>query len=413
MSTTSLPSYVAPSFTRTPTYTAEPQAYEQRLALNRTQARPSGNFIKSSKTGGVSLRLSAQDSEAELPTYGCGASVEGTVDLSKTDGISFVEVKIEGSLKLKEIAEGGTNTHKLCLTRMTLWSRDRNTGSCPSSLPFSLALPTTFTDGKDQYPLPPTYESKALLPIKNLNSVTTSFTYYPRSRPAVPIPSPMIITSSLPGVIDSPEWKCFESIMPSKQRGGQDILSKLYIPASRVFCINEAIPFHLIFSSSAHSLVSYLPYAPVTSSFTSSRQHTKIQILRQSSVDVRNTLIMGTKTDIWRVVSIGEGIFRHASDGPEFISFVGEIRVNQQIKIGGFKAGGLFIKDCIVLSMSPPDPVKTPFGELRNVIPIRLTTDPWSDDGSGPFAPSEYSVPSTPEDAAHSGNPFADYRETD
>lgn len=434
MSTTSLPSYVAPSFTRIPSYTAEPQAYEQRLALNRLQPRPTGDFVKSSKNGGVSLRLSAQESNASLPIYGCGSAIEGTVALTKPEGISLVEVKIEGSLRLTEVAEGGTTAHRLCLTKTCLWSRESHTGSCPASLPFSLMLPATFTDGKDQYPLPPTHEvhlsgvpgfratidyvvtvsankSKALLPIKNINSVSTPFTYYPRSRPAVHLPAPLIVTNSLPGVIETPEWKCFETTMKAKTRGLKDILAKLYIPSSRVFCLSEAIPFHLVFTSSSHSLVSFLPYAPVTAALAPTRQHTRIQMLRQSSVDVRNTLIMGTKTDIWRVVSIGEGSFRHASDGPEFISFVGEIRVNPAIKVGGFKAGGLFIKDCIILSMAPPDPVKTPFSELRCVVPVRLTTDPWSDDGFGHFTGSEYSLPSTPEEA-QLGSHFTDFQDS-
>lgn len=38
-------------------------------------------------------------------------------------------------------------------------------------------------------------------------------------------------------------------------------------------------------------------------------------------------------------------VFRFSqTDGPNFISFVGELRVNANVKVGGFKAGGLFIK---------------------------------------------------------------------
>ncbi len=93
MSTTSLPNYVAaPTFLRTPTYSAEPQAFEQRLALNRPTPRPSGNFVKQSRN--VSLRLFAQEDNVSLPVYGCGASVEGEVVLSKTDGVLAVEIKV-------------------------------------------------------------------------------------------------------------------------------------------------------------------------------------------------------------------------------------------------------------------------------------------------------------------------------
>ncbi|CAL1712360.1 unnamed protein product [Somion occarium] len=419
MSTSSLPSYRALDHSRIPTYSAEPSAYERRLAVNRSRLRPSGEFVKQSKGGGVSIRLTAQENNVSLPVYGCGSSIEGTVELPRTDGVAAVEVKIEGTLRLKEIAEGGTVTHKLCSSRASLWDADRASVPCPTSLRFSLGLPATFTDGKDTYPLPPTHEvhlsgvpgfratidyaisayvykgkAAALLPVKQNNTVSTPFVYYPRSRPALGLPGPMTITTVYPGVLESADWTCFDTVMAAKSRGVKDIVAKLYIPASRVFCLSEPIPFHLTFASSAVSLAAFLPY-----------------VLRQSSVDVRNTTIAGTKTDIWRVLSIGEGSFRHACDGQEFMSFVGEIAVNPNTRIGGFKAGGLFIKDCIVLSMIPPDPTKSPFSELRCVVPIRLTTDPWSSDNTGaPFLQTEYSTPSTPEES-HAGSHFSDYQE--
>lgn len=52
---------------------------------------------------------------------------------------------------MKEIAEGGTVTHELALNRVSLWNKDRNPGRCPTSLPFTLTLPATFSDGKDDY----------------------------------------------------------------------------------------------------------------------------------------------------------------------------------------------------------------------------------------------------------------------
>ena len=60
---------------------------------------------------------------------------------------------------MKEIAEGGTNTSSLCLDVKTLWSTVLDTGACPTSLQFSLTLPTTYSDTKATYPLPPTYEA--------------------------------------------------------------------------------------------------------------------------------------------------------------------------------------------------------------------------------------------------------------
>ena len=49
--------------------------------------------------------------------------------------------------------------------------------------------------------------------------------------------------------------------------------------------------------------------------------------------------------------------------------------------------------------MLPPDISKSPFDELRCVVPIRLATDPWTYDGSGGLAASEYSVPSSEDEA--------------
>jgi len=440
MSMTSLPSYVRNSLSRIPSYSAEPQAYEQRLAWSGRNAssRPTAEFVKQSKSGGISLRLRDQEQNATLPVYGCGAIISGTIDLTKIDTVIGVEVKIEGSLHLKEIAEGGTTSHKLCLSRLTLWSRDRPSGTCPSSLPFSLSLPATFSDGKDAYSLPPTHEvhlsgvpgfratidysvtanvqkakSTSLLPIKNNNVVSTPFIYFPRSRPAVPLPSPLTTVRRSPGVTETPDWRCFESTMTAKTRRNQDITSKLYIPTSRVFCMREPIPFHLTFASSGQSLTAFLPYAPSTTSL-SPRRPTRIQMLRQSSVDVRNPLVLdGTKTDIWSVVSIGEGTFRHCGDGADFMSFAGEIRINDDVRLSGFRAGGLFIKDCIVLSVHPPEPAKCPFTELRIVVPVRLTTDSWSTEGGVLLAGSEYSIPSSPspEEGQVGHQRFGEYRE--
>ncbi|EPQ51092.1 hypothetical protein GLOTRDRAFT_118131 [Gloeophyllum trabeum ATCC 11539] len=446
MSTASLPSYTpVPEHLHTPVYSELPQPDEYRLAVtnpprsrSHSRQRPAaGGFVKQSKIGGVSLRLAQQDGDASMPEYGCGSSVDGEVTISKTDGVQSVEVKIEGFLQLKEIAEGGTTSVTLCSEKTTLWSKRSSSepGSCPSTLRFSLTIPTTFSDSKGTYPLPPTYEvhlsglpgfranidysvsvtvyrsgKSSLLGLASAvniakapslpfglgnTTLSTPFLYIPRTRPAVPLPPPLQPTPD--GYMPTADWKLFQGTLQARTKGGKDIISKLFLPASRIFCLSEPIPFHVTFASSAFSLAAFMPYGPIVSLLSPTRTHTRIELLRQATCDVRNDVVNGTKTDMWRTDRIGEGVFQHAGDGPDWISFSGQITINPDIKVGGFKAGGLHVKDCIVLSMVPPDPKKSPFVELRQVVPIRLTTDSWSVVNPG-MTESEYSVPSNPED---------------
>ena len=179
---------------------------------------------------------------------------------------------------------------------------------------------------------------------------------------------------------------------------------------------------------------------------------TSLDAHRSSRAHRNDYVPEGTNTEIWRVLNIGEGSFWRTvrlfllllaaffsgarrsiaivcggsqADGPDWISFAGEIAIKPDVKIGGFKAGGLWVKvpsflpsflpsrrppafsntdielpsirlthaslsiippsppqDCVVLSITPPDAIKGPIGDLRHVVPVRIVTDPWSTDGA-------------------------------
>jgi len=100
MSLASLPSYAETRYIHrmdngTPAYTVEPQPYEQRIGQNGLlRTRPSGEFVKQTKNGAISLRLASQEHNARLPAYGLAGEVEGTVIVSKPDGITSVDVKV-------------------------------------------------------------------------------------------------------------------------------------------------------------------------------------------------------------------------------------------------------------------------------------------------------------------------------
>jgi hypothetical protein len=83
-----------------PSYTSALPAYEAagyaRPALaDRTNPRTAaGSFSKESKNGALSLHLTAQDAHALVPTYGLGGTVEGSVRVSKPEGVHAVELKV-------------------------------------------------------------------------------------------------------------------------------------------------------------------------------------------------------------------------------------------------------------------------------------------------------------------------------
>nr|GAT53036.1 predicted protein [Mycena chlorophos] len=417
MSTTSPPQYpLEPTYSRTPSYQAEPRSHEQRLALNiRHRPRHSGDWTK--KKHDATLRLSAQEDKIDLPVYGTAGVVEGVVEITKTTHVSTVEVKVEGQLTLKEMGEGGHSTTSLCLDTVVLYIKDSNNTVCPSKLNFAFTLPTQFQYNGKNYPLPPSHSIKlsglpgfyasieysvtavinkpgsvpSIVPLVkskklgvNIGSTTVStpFIYYPRTRPAARVPSPLQPGDG--GFLERPDWKTYQYVLktlPTKNNNAQDINIRLYLPPSRIFCSTESIPFHITFESNAYSLAAFLPYGPTTGKAPA----TKIQLMRQSTVDVREAFAAAhknEKTDIWRVDQIGEGVFRHADDGATWMSFSGEIAIEPP-KVMGFDVVGLSVTDHILFTVTPPDVSKASFFSLRKVVPVRLTTDPYTEDGSG------------------------------
>lgn len=195
---TAIPSwYCEPTVNRAPSYSVEPNTYEHRLALNeRALPRPTGTFVKSSKTGEARLKLTGQDPDAQFPVYGSAGHVTGAIEVSKPEGISHVELKVltlvsasrtmltyfpqvEGRLKLSEIAGGGSENATLCFVTVPLWSRTTQSTKPPPMMPFNVPIPRTFKFDGETYvrllvpvhippvthrstfqPLPPTYTTK-------------------------------------------------------------------------------------------------------------------------------------------------------------------------------------------------------------------------------------------------------------
>ncbi|KAH9959786.1 hypothetical protein BC827DRAFT_1134211 [Russula dissimulans] len=428
MSTTldsdSLPAYTFPSASlHTPSYTSQPRLHETRLAEGyplspfsftssiitpTAPPRPPAEFVKDSRRGGLRLRLSRQADNTTVPVLGIRGPVEGAVELLKPDGLAFVAVRVDGLLKVKEVAGGGTTTTTLCNATLVLWCKDEDRRPCPSSLPFRIALPTMFSDERGTWPLPPTYEAHlsgmpgftanvdytvTAIASKNKNTkrgigvttVSTPFIYHPRSRPSRPIPPRLEPIASSPGLRMSYEWRVHESLIAVRMQGSssKNIVCKFYTPASHVLCMRTAISYHITFTGPPMALAALLTYMPSRAGAAPVRACSRIQVLRQTSVDAKNGYapVVGASSEMWRMKSIGEGSLCRTGDGPGWLSFSGEMNVDSEVKIGGFRAAGLWVKDCIVFTITPPYTLKGPLGDMRCVIPIRLVTDPaWSPD---------------------------------
>jgi hypothetical protein len=115
--------------------------------------------------------------------------------------------------------------------------------------------------------------------------VSTAFVYYPRSRPARPYPAPLqYLKTIFEPFQPTSEWDVHEFTLESRIISRPDIVTKLYLPSSRTFSITQPIPFYLtVESTKSVSLAAFLPFSPINNA----SKVTRMQMLRQSAVDVR------------------------------------------------------------------------------------------------------------------------------
>ncbi|KAI0064110.1 hypothetical protein BV25DRAFT_1914760 [Artomyces pyxidatus] len=387
MSTASLSLYSGLYFSRIPSYSAELHPDEHRLVGPALQ-RPSADFVKHSKSGGLSLRLGAQVEGAATPMFAARTPVEGIVEIAKPEGLAVVAVKIEGRIKLHEFAEGGTMTVVLCNESIPLWRKGEDAGPCPSALPFSTLLPMTFVLEDATYPLPPTFAAQLEgIPGFSANVEYTVTAFTSKTKTVVlgigetTVSTPFIyrpLTRPTPGLQETAEWRAHESTILMRSPGAEDesIMCKLYVPRSHVYCLARPIPFHIAFVGSATLLPTLLAHMLSPTGEAPSMASTSIQVVRQATVSVK-TQSVPTAMTMWHIFSIGEGSIHRTGHGAGWAAFSGELNVNSDETVGDFDAGCLWVKDCIVFTVTPTDAVKGPMKNTRIVIPIRLVTNPF------------------------------------
>ncbi|KAK0188949.1 hypothetical protein F5146DRAFT_1225624 [Armillaria mellea] len=355
---------------------------------------PDGTFIKNQ--GNLTVLLMQQEDSISSPVYGRMGSIAGAILLSSSEGIIEVKIQLEGRLYFMS-SECGPKTVTTVSETYTLWNCSRAAiESCPSSLPFSFYLPQVFKDGGTSYPLPPTFQvafttgsELVVTSVYTLIASTTAvrrpvilgldkratmripITYYPRTRPERP---PLYI-SLLSSIKSCPnEWN--QVLVTVKAKENYNVLPiqcNIFVPSVQAFSFSDVIPFHVQLSGPLFSLLMLFPQR-------STEYETSISVTMRRQIVVE---IQGRKS--WQNQEIGVGTMRpippplaHCdSDEEKSIDWGGEIQCKPTVKVGGFAASGVSVKDYILFSLEPPS--NSPFLPARGHVSILLTTNSWVD----------------------------------
>ena len=120
----------------------------------------------------------------------------------------------------------------------------------------------------------------------------------------------------------------------------EDLESKLYLHATKIFPTTQSIPFYLSFLSSSNTLTAFMPFGPQTPGSAGSsifgaggHQCTRMRLMRQVIVDVNNPNLraqtasvmqrelgrdgasslsgpISSSSEMWDMTTIGEGSFK-------------------------------------------------------------------------------------------------------
>ncbi|KAK0203548.1 hypothetical protein DFS33DRAFT_1261908 [Desarmillaria ectypa] len=386
---------------RPPAYSLDPSDGELRIDLTPARSannRFTGNFLK--KEGNISIVLTEQQDGCSLPSYGRKGVINGAVFFERRDLVTSVQVKVlEGRMETANHEHGSQVVIFLDETR-TLWPVDSaNSTAYPSSVPFSLTIPSEFQKGDNKrYELPPSFTasfpelrvsigySLTVRAVENhyplvrflrgSPSLRVVLNYRPRTRPAQPMLSNPAFLSS---VKTSPEeWKqSLTTIKPKPNTAAAPIYCSLFIPAVQIFALSDNIPFHVQLTAPLASLRQLFPVPGQVHGNASLQVH----LVRQVSVEVDRNVSS-------RNVGIGGGSLRpvpplasEIQPGLEMekhMDWEGELRSQPDVEVGGFFTAGVSVKDFIIVSLYPP--ARSDFPHSRNGVRVRIVTDPWTDE---------------------------------
>ncbi|VDB91835.1 unnamed protein product [Peniophora sp. CBMAI 1063] len=394
-----------------PSYSSAPRPDERRLGIAvQTADTPTGSFGTLVLSGnGISIALKNQQEDIRRAPYGRNAAVAGEVSLSTTQGVTSVEVHLEGKITFV-LGAALIPDLQLFQQRSTLWAVGTEIGVCPSVLPFDFILPENFVDEESgtSYPLPPSYdplgESISLkdmhircvyrlsvsvgrsrwLPKKSMN---VDIDYAPRTVPPrglMDTPFPFFDT-----IKSAPEeWYQTSAVLHAKSgNGSQHVHCDFFIPSVRIFARRDMIPLFLqLRGSSASMMALYSPGVLAEQGLArrllrmadtaSTAPHITISVKRQ-------VVLRSGGTDIARSYVIGTGSMRSVPPGyvpPDVtadlltVDYEGEIQLASGVTVGGFDVGRVRVSDFIVLSVQPSGRAADQFSSMIHTLSIRVVT---------------------------------------
>ncbi|SJL03791.1 uncharacterized protein ARMOST_07148 [Armillaria ostoyae] len=379
-----------------PHYCIDPTNGERSIehSPHRAGHIPDGTFIRNH--GNLTVLLTQQEDGILSPVYGRMGSIAGAVLLSSSEVIIEVKIQLEGRLHFLS-SECGSRTVTTVSETYTLWNCSRaEIESCPSSLSFSFYLPSAFKDGGSNYPLPPTFQTAftagsglvatsvytliasttavrrpIMLGFDKISTMRIPITYYPRTRPARP-PLYIPLLSSIKSCPE--EWNQILVTVKAKQNyNALPIQCNIFVPSVQAFSFSDVIPFHIQLSGPLFSLLMLFPHRS-----TEYEPSISVTMHRQIVVEIQ-----GRRS--WQNQEIGVGTMRpippplshRDRDEEKSIDWGGEIQCKPTVKVGGFAASGVSVKDYILFSLEPPS--NSPFLPARGHVPILLTTNSWVD----------------------------------
>ncbi|KAA1469678.1 hypothetical protein DENSPDRAFT_636827 [Dentipellis sp. KUC8613] len=385
-----------------------------------TELTSSRHFIKQENI--ITLVLAGHTGDSRIPMYTSGSIVSGLVTLSKVSSIISVEVRMEGSIRVREVAGGGSGSTQLLSDTLYSWDHQLHEGPAPYEFTFRAQVPTYHEGlGRGRQLLPPSFDSRLTaipgfrvsvqyefvvavtrvrmgpLLWRRQTRLRVPFTYKPLTRPPISAPLTLRPNTSKRGDI------LFNDMISSADRDAPPIETQIYLPGSQITPITERINFRITLSapdvyltpflldptplSSFHPIASSQSVTSLASSLPGSVRQpllggsrrpgpVRVSIERHITADARATGVVVLHPKGRFVAArtpLAEGLVFQAERGPGWVSWWGEVSVPPDVQCCGFMTDKLSVKDVLVLHVNAPA-VHTHVLPFRQSVPLRLTS---------------------------------------